>query len=839
MTPVAKDEHKVTLVIGNYDKGNVGEEIYRVVFDSLFGECIYVGFDELGPYYRNLLRDNPGKVTRVVCGGGDVVTEDFMQRISMVVRPYYGPVYAIGVGIADQAIAVKYLNVFDHVFARSSEDVAAAARAIGDKNVTHMPDLAWALAKLPVVGPRRQPRLKKNIAIALAQPVLFENPNAEALLDSFETMVRTLVNSGGIGKIFLLAFNTQIENTAECDYFANAHMMRRLADLGSIVVNCNDPSLQRPADMIVFMRKNVDFVFGMRYHSIVFSLIYDLPFIAIHASSKITKLIEDHDASMWEYSIPRNNNECISNIDPDALARMYHARLMSTWQRQPIDIDLNLIQSTCNATQRKLAARFPNPPPSIEQVLERCTTLLARFMDVTPAFFHENIIDAVGFFAVANVNIDDAARVLSYAITGNPSSAYMWSIVDAMKMPDFVLRSCITTVLDDTGRIFAETKNCDNLYLPAITGRFNRRCTIDMDHFPQFDFDGYHRAGWSYAMGGVRAAMAEKTHGRNHVFVLDSYVDRTFHWGKHALLADNVIPYNVPWIGFVHHTFDTTYSNYNCVNLVQTPEFVQSLPKCAALITLSFDLQKKLLVALKDIGFGHTKVVCMRHPTIFTEKTFTWERFLANQNRRVVHVGAWMRNPFALFQLPLDPYYKNPLEISKAIVKGKDMDACFRPPGLLEVLEDILDDRITQCARSHGPCRALLGNKYVAGLEQHIQQLDQSVTVIDKLNDEEFDALLAENIIFLNLVDASAVNTVIECIVRNTILLVNRLPALEEVLGEEYPGFYDNILHAADMLRDPILLKQIHVFMKERVDKAPFALERFVVELQNIILSLA
>ena len=61
-----------------------------------------------------------------------------------------------------------------------------------------------------------------------------------------------------------------------------------------------------------------------------------------------------------------------------------------------------------------------------------------------------------------------------------------------------------------------------------------------------------------------------------------------------------------------------------------------------------------------------------------------------------------------------------------------------------------------------------------------------TTTAITRLSDDDYDALLTRNIVFLKLVDCSAVNTVIECIERNTVIIVNRHPALEEVSkGEE------------------------------------------------------
>ena len=68
-------------------------------------------------------------------------------------------------------------------------------------------------------------------------------------------------------------------------------------------------------------------------------------------------------------------------------------------------------------------------------------------------------------------------------------------------------------------------------------------------------------------------------------------------------------------------------------------------------------------------------------------------------------------------------------------------------------------------------------------------------------------------------------NAVVECIVRNTPLVVNRLPALEEYLGKDYPLFFDRIEDATGLFAvDKILTG--HTYLKG-LDKRPFTDEYF------------
>lgn len=79
---------------------------------------------------------------------------------------------------------------------------------------------------------------------------------------------------------------------------------------------------------------------------------------------------------------------------------------------------------------------------------------------------------------------------------------------------------------------------------------------------------------------------------------------------------------------------------------------------------------------------------------------------------------------------------------------------------------------------------------------QSLKNNHNSVEVLNDIDNEAYDVLLSRNIVFIELVDCTVANTIIECIVRNTPILINRLPAIIELLGEEYPFFYKNINEA-------------------------------------------
>lgn len=59
-------------------------------------------------------------------------------------------------------------------------------------------------------------------------------------------------------------------------------------------------------------------------------------------------------------------------------------------------------------------------------------------------------------------------------------------------------------------------------------------------------------------------------------------------------------------------------------------------------------------------------------------------------------------------------------------------------------------------------------------------------------------------------------NTVLECLIRNTPLIVNRHPAIEEVLGAGYPGFYSSKFEAVQLLCDEQQITRIHTYLASR-----------------------
>jgi len=110
-----------------------------------------------------------------------------------------------------------------------------------------------------------------------------------------------------------------------------------------------------------------------------------------------------------------------------------------------------------------------------------------------------------------------------------------------------------------------------------------------------------------------------------------------------------------------------------------------------------------------------------------------------------------------------------------------------------------------------------------------------SVENAARVSNDIYDRLLSENVIFLEFFSTAANNAVVVCIARNTPLVVNRLPPLEEYLGKDYPLFFDRIEEAAGLFAvDKILAG--HAYLKG-LDKRPFTGEYFRSQLAGALRS--
>ncbi|MCG6154361.1 hypothetical protein [Rubinisphaera margarita] len=313
--------------------------------------------------------------------------------------------------------------------------------------------------------------------------------------------------------------------------------------------------------------------------------------------------------------------------------------------------------------------------------------------------------------------------------------------------------------------------------MPELSQKIN----LTLQRQPQF----MHRSGWAFALEALRPL-----HSPNGV-LFDSFLERTFGWHEQDELSRGMIPYRQPWIGVLHNppNIPSWHDFHNSPQaILEKRSFQDSLSNCQGLYVLSNYLKEWLQPRVP------VPVESLRHPTELSPLQFDVHRFLSQQPRKIVHVGWWLRKISSFFRLPLENHQKILLRIPH--------------PYFATVLSrDLAVHNVSDVER-------------------------RSVTISPFLSEQEYDEVLAGCPVFCDLYDSSANNTVIECIVRNTPLLINPLPAVREYLGDDYPLYFRSLSEARRKFESCDLVLSAHNYMKY-LDKGEYSAEYFCRQVAN------
>jgi len=824
------------LVLGYYDRQNMGDECYKHAFMHLFG--LGTNIPTLNVQFKctDDIEVLPEGTDIVICGGGDIINNYFMTKVQQLLLGFTGRVYAVSVGIPYKS-AATYFHMFDHVFVRSQGDYDNAIEVVGERNVTLIGDISIGFMK-QVASLSKNTRSHKNIGVSLAQPAFFNNPYKSQLLSDICSSLEQLNNELNGNVVFhLLPFNVFEESESECDLFVNDEFKTLLSAAGMKVETHN---INNPLALMRKIRTDIDAMVCMRYHSVMFSLITNTPFTALYTTKKVDKLLTDINAidqsckmecNLLDKPISFDTTLFKNNVLRVGLQQNALPNATSYIQKKSGEL-ITVPQRMFVDKQLKVPVKI-HSLLSFSDVLEQASSMLPSYLGLSSDEY-DVVLRQKGPLPLNNRRPIDVARFICYIVTRRTHHATLWGLFQNLSKPDFCLYDALDYIWKDL-----QSKDTDNhiVYFNELPGIYkDNRPLLDVNNVFNREFADVHRSGWNYVICGLSGLDASQYLRGSGDMMLDTYVDRTFHWGFNTLSTLHVVPYNKPWIGFIHHTFDTSHSSYNCDTLFNNEYFVTSLQNCVGLIALSRDLGLKLKNRLHTLGLD-VPVHNISHPMEFVDKLFTPAAYFANPNKSIVQIGAWLRNPYPFYQLKTT-------KARKLALKGSEMDLYFPPADYLtKIASTLLDTQdITQTdfvatptmfCRDH-ICRDNSFNRFCLGVYDMLKEQYESVTICEKLTNEEYDTLLSENIVFLNLVDCSAVNTVMECIVRNTVLVVNRLPALEEVLGANYPGFYNTLDEASAICESDERINRIYYYLSN-LDKSRFTLDAFMNSMYKIL----
>jgi hypothetical protein len=420
-------------------------------------------------------------------------------------------------------------------------------------------------------------------------------------------------------------------------------------------------------------------------------------------------------------------------------------------------------------------------------------------------------------------------EIISFTLTCNRRSSYNYGLGEQIFGDKYNLTNSCEWILNHIAKTEDTISPLLNNKLQFKYRKFNTtRINKNL-------LKGYHRSGWEFVTQNL-----DKLHNPDGI-IFDNYLDKTFGWDCEFLAQIKVLPYKTDWMGVFHHTPNEEYSVNNLVTCFSQRSFLKSLPHCKGIIVFSTYLKHWIQEKLMEMNFN-IPIIMLFHPSekVNEYMLFDYNAFLANKDKKIIQIGAWLRNSYAIYELP------HVKDFQKCVLKWKGMENYFVDWTDLEKLKcygyTLGHKGTPNCSGIVVNCSGNIicgnvtdernTNKYIVGLFKMIRENHESVKVLDMVPNEEYDHLLKKNIVFIELVDASAVNTVIECIIRNTPILVNKLPAVVEYLGEGYPLFYDDIQHAHHLLSKKKKILEAYKYLT-KLDKSKFTIEHFIHKLTS------
>lgn len=277
----------------------------------------------------------------------------------------------------------------------------------------------------------------------------------------------------------------------------------------------------------------------------------------------------------------------------------------------------------------------------------------------------------------------------------------------------------------------------------------------------------YHVSGWPGVINScVKHGIITEFRDDNQLLIIDN-LEKYFVW-------DNKPPIEHDWVGITHTTPNTPpyLKIVDIDSLLTNQNFIKSLNRCKCLITLSNYMYHYIINYVKK-----TPIKYLKHPTQtndiqqFDETNL--ETICTRKDLSIVQLGQQLRYMTSIFKLK---YSGNKIWLTGT----SDIKKMKR---LLTQECEWMDYKISSDDLDS------VDIKYIKDLDV-------------------YKDIIYNNIILIDLIDASANNAILELAVARIPFFVKKLPAIVEYIGHGYPLFFDELVQVENIINNKDLLKQ-------------------------------
>lgn len=306
----------------------------------------------------------------------------------------------------------------------------------------------------------------------------------------------------------------------------------------------------------------------------------------------------------------------------------------------------------------------------------------------------------------------------------------------------------------------------------------------------------HHRGGWKYVMQNLFNSKIIDINYSDYSLIdnLDHYCDTEY--------DELIFKPNQKWFGMVHSTiFVPQHLPITTVSDVINSKFFSNNKKnCIGLITFTSSVKNFLEKQNLNI-----EVLDIKHPirTNDISAFFKFHKFKNNDNKQIILLGKQLRKIKTIYLLNCPRFQKIWLPGTSNVGNYTTV--------LNEELKTIKTKIDT------GPSRRDNDGNWTGVSISHYCYI------------QDYDHAICENIIIVDLWDATANNSVLECLIRNIPFFVPKIESVVEYLGQDYPMYFETLNELENIINgDGIesLYKKTHNYLT-MIDKTDISYEYF------------
>jgi hypothetical protein len=846
----------MALILGNFDRQSLGYEQYKITITKFLLKSGFTGkitFSHVNDIEVPLSSD----VQFIIYGGGDIINELYNKKLNSILTNFNGPIIALSVSITDPSVInSNYLKKFSEIILNHTDKMDEISHVVGPSIVSNIPDLSFLLdPQIPTVYPRKTVGIFSVNGYHLEADI---KHSLDKLSSEFNVVLFSMNNS---------------RNIHLSDYFSN------------ILIGPFNSYFTNDVYNLMSHTGGLHLAICVNYYAHVFCILQNIPFVSITSDDNVRVLMENMG---FTKNVVKYGTDLQKAID---YSLNHYDELKQ--QIQKVHIDYSRIAEHIKPLQLK---QFN--PPEDEDLCIKVENHVSPVSDHIPKEHSSKehsskehsskehspkehspkggIISTLKReLSTVELKVNEEVQEVKKEVNEEVQEVkkeFNEEVQEVKKEFNEVTKEVSEEVQEVKENVEHDEHRLKNFF----SSLFQKKEKYQGLRFlqPPSTFSGVHRGGWESACKALKALENPKG------VLCDLYVDASFHWKSEELVKQGILPYNQLWVGFIHHTNLINYTPYNTHSLFKSPLFLQSLKTCRCLIVLSENLRDFVQKQVTSLGFDHVIVKALKHPTETTSKNFDFREWLHQPT--ITQVGAFLRDTYAIYAL------RNTWA-RKQVLQGSNMESYIHPDkwyfvntlnckckhSNLHEDEDEEDEedepQISRVSNGNGADTVMTGfmtlwaHKYGAPTflkvragnrcceegdawpAEYIQKVSavrglflrnyQSVKVIKHLTTDEYDDLLSKTVVFINLLDCSGCNTIVECIQRSTPLMVNKVPAAIEYLGNKYPGFYNDFIHDANPQPESYRISRILDNNKYmiKMDKSQFSLDQFMRNVENLL----